>query len=104
MATITPTITNDGNDPYWVQAVWASVTASDTCVAVSTYRWPQWFWRLTGTAAVIHIQGSNDNTDFENITGLDDLSTVRTSARYVRPNVDSGGPVTITLFLSKQVT
>lgn len=72
MATITPTLTqvNDTTPFDGVKAVWTPVTENDTCAAVTLANYSDRSIQATGTfgGGTVNCQGSNDGTNFANLT------------------------------------
>lgn len=117
MATVTPTVTevNPGTGQAAWKAVWALIGDSDTCVAspITLAPYTDRSVQISGTfnSATVKLQGSNDGTNYLDLTDPQGNAISKTSAGleqveeatiYVKP-VSSGGTsssTTVTVYFS----
>lgn len=117
MAAITPSVTPVEGDLYArgvVLVQWVGIGDSDTCVAAQVLDFADRSVQIAGTfgAATIKLQGSNDGTNYADLTDPQGNAISKTTAaieavmeltRYMKP-VTSGGTgsaITVTVLARK---
>jgi hypothetical protein len=102
MATIKATVTYAPNGQVGIAVIqWPLVTENDTCEAVELPAWADASVQIEGTfgGATAVLKGSNDGTNYQNLTdpqGNDiskttaDLEQVTEVVRYMKPTFSGG--------------
>lgn len=112
MAAIIPTVTEivPGTGQAGYKAVWANCTESDTCVATDIRLAPYTdrSVQIEGTfgSATVIIKGSNDGTNYQNLSdpqGNDiskttaDLEQIEEASIYIKPTFSGGTAQSVTI-------
>lgn len=112
MANITPVVSDRGP---WRVYTWASVTESDTPVAVQIDAPVRGATiQVTGTfgSSTTVMQGSNDGTNFVALDDVEDTAISITAAAgaelryvwpYVRPSISGGSSQSLTITMAVQI-